>query len=151
MVLLCQWFSRAFLCSGQRSLARAQSFPHNQNQLKSGFISQGARKAHCFLFTWIRIFKKRPCSYRWREYFCQYLGLMRSGLNQTLKYLSYWWTILISVIYGWVLSHETPKKIFSKLSSDYFILITVSLNHISHISSQWFWKSYLSFTLWIHL
>ena len=53
-------------------------------------------KTHSFLFTWISNFKKRPCSYRWREYFYQYLGLMRSGLNQTLKYLSYWWTILIS-------------------------------------------------------
>ena len=149
MFLSCRWLSRALLCSGQRSLARAQSFPRNQNQLKSGFISQGARKAHRFLFTWISIFKKRPCSYRCREYFCQYLGLMRSGLNQTLKYLSYWKSILISVIYAWFLSHVTPIKIFSKLSSDYFILITVYLNHIFHISSQWFWKSYLSFTLYI--
>lgn len=35
-----------------------------------------------------------------REYFFQYLGLMRSGLDQTLKDLSYWRNMLISVIFA---------------------------------------------------
>lgn len=61
------------------------------------------RKTHCFLLTWISIFKRQPylaLPLRMKtERFSKYLELMRSGLNLTLKDLLHWRSILISDIF----------------------------------------------------
>lgn len=97
-----------------------------------------------FLFTWIFIFKRglAPLLEMEREGFSLCLGLMRSALNQTLKDLLYWRSILISVIFvlGF-LSNVTLVKTFSNLSRDYFRWIMISVNHISF---HCFGNNYLS-------
>lgn len=148
LVCACQWLAPAPpLCSVLRSLVRAKSFPHSQDPLTSGFISLEARTAHCFLFIWISIFKKRPCpapgdgervllSIPWTDEVWIRPDIERSFL---LKKHANLCTICIRI-----LSNVTPVKIFSNPSRDYFRWIMASLNYISF---QWFWKNHLSFSL----
>lgn len=75
-------------------------FPHNQDQLNSDFIFLEARKTVSYSLEFS--FSKRglaPLLEMEREGFSLCLRLMRSALNQTLKDLLYWRSILISVIF----------------------------------------------------
>lgn len=120
LVCACQWLAPAPpLCSVLRSLVRAKSFPHSQDPLTSGFISLEARTAHCFLFIWISIFKKRPCpapgdgervllSIPWTDEVWIRPDIERSFL---LKKHANLCTICIRI-----LSNVTPVKIFSNPS-----------------------------------
>lgn len=89
LVLACHWLALALLCSLLRSLVRAKSFPHSQDRLVS---SPWRPEKHMVCSSLEFPFSRRGLALfleMEREYFSQNLGLMRSGLDQTLKDLSY--------------------------------------------------------------